>query len=82
MNFLPEDIEDIIMDYKEQFERAELDNKIKKNCEKINNIRKICIDKEYIIRKSTEAEVHNTSSGFDIKTGRHMNIDYHYKGWL
>ena len=81
MNTLPQDLEDIIIDYKQQFEKAELQQNIDDNNNKINSVRVLCSNKEYIINKSIEDEISKTSQGFDAGSGRNMAIDKYYKDY-
>jgi len=71
-------IVDIIDEYKEEIERVELDNKINENNEKINNIRKLCIKRDYLVDKSTKSEIDNTLIPFSIPLGQFLPLDNHY----
>jgi len=71
-------IVDIIDEYKEEIERVELDNKINENNEKINNIRKLCIKRDYLVDKSTKSEIENTLIPFSVSTGKCMPLDSNY----
>lgn len=49
MNFLPKDIENIIIDYKEQIIKSEHQEKFKKTLDEINNISHMIIDNDHSI---------------------------------
>ncbi len=70
---LPQDLEDIIMDYKDQIERLELKQKIDENNLKINSVRILCCNKDYLINKSVEDEI---SYGFNAINGGYLDINY------
>jgi len=78
MNTLPQELEDIVMDYKEQMERFELQQKIDDNNFKINSIRVLCVNREYLINKSVEDEISKTSYGFNVTNGGYMDMNEHY----
>ena len=82
MNTLPQDLEDIVMDYKDQMERLELQKKIDENNFKVNSVRVLCCNRDYLIRKSIEDETSNTSYGFLTHNGGFVEFGDRYNSCL
>ena len=82
MDTLPKELEDIIMGFKDQMERLELQQKIDENNFKINAVRTLCCNKEYIINKSIEDEIKKTEYGFAANNGFYMDMNDYYKNCL
>jgi len=72
-------IVDIIEEYKNQMEKLDLEEKIKKNNGKINDIRKLCQQRIKIIKKSVKEEIENTQVAFLPREGNSLPLNGYYR---